>query len=643
MTCFTKIAAICLVWLGLLLPSAFAAPAPTISNSTQNLQLGADDVLAITVLRHPELSLERIAIPASGKINLPLAGEIMAAGKTPIQLARAIEKALNAELNRPEVTVSLREQRVRQIFVLGTGVARPGVYAVKPGWRVTEAIAAAGGVPGRLEEVIGVLARTGYNPQPVEVAALSANPSSPFNYRLISGDVLTFTQREPQRITISGDVQKPDVYELRRAPRLLDAIVAAGGLKQRTQNTRVFLLRKSQRIEVDVLAAENAKTGPQNVALQPNDLLLIEGVPPLKIAVDGFVRNPGNYSLENDATLIEAVAQAGGLTVSSDQIVASVRRGREVLPVDYARAISDPAADVALQTGDVVLLSEPQILRVQVTGGVNKPGPLRLPLAATTVLEAISRAGGLSVPAASARISVIRTHNGRQISLEIDALALFDGRDLKQNVRLQDGDLVSVTQERARTAFVNGEVARPGAYEIKTGDGVPEIIARAGGPTDASALTRVTVQRGEQTRVLDVYGALKEGGPKPDFLLQEGDFVVVSRNTNQVKVIQAVVKPGDYAIPERGILTLADAINLAGGPRDRAAVREVAVLRPSPEGTRRRIIPFDKIYQGDLTQNITLQPGDVVYVPPGRVSGNALDSIGRALGLVGAARYVGVF
>jgi polysaccharide export outer membrane protein len=607
----------------------------------EETRLAADDVVSVTVLRHPELSSESITIPASGKINLPTAGQIVMAGKTPSQAARAIAKALSSEIRSPEVTVSLREQRVQQMFVLGTGVARPGVYPIKPGWRISEVVAAAGGVPGRADETSALLARVGAKSIPISVVDVASNASSPQNVRVRAGDVLTVTALEPKRVTVSGDVLKPDIYELRRAPRLIDAVVAAGGLKQRPQDTSVTLLRNAQRIALDYQKAEESKLSAANTVLLPGDTLIIANLPLLKVTVDGFVRTPNTYDLDRDATVIEAVARAGGLTVPSEQVVATIKRGIQTLPIDLARAAYDPKADVSLRDGDVVLLSEPKVVRVQVTGQVTKPGPLRVPIENATVAEAIARAGGLGIRPEIARISVLRTGaDGRQLPLEIDAVALISRNDLSQNVRLQDNDLISISEVRPSLVYISGQVAKPGPYEIMEGDGVPELIARAGGYNERAALTRVTLQRGTASQTVDVYDALKVGGDKPNVPLREGDFVVVPESKALISVIQNVQRPGEYAIPERDTLTVSEALSLAGGPRDRAAVSKVTVLRKTPDGTRSREISYDLIAKGNLSENINLQPGDIVYVPASKRGRNILGPLGTVLGL---GRIVGIF
>lgn len=603
-------------------------------------QLGPDDVLSVTVLGYPELSADTVTVSPAGTINLPVAGQVSVKGKTATQLSREIARRLNVRAVNPEVTVSLKQAGPKRVFVLG-GVAKPGVYDIKPGWRVSEVIAAAGGVQGRLDETNTTLARPSQKPLPINLEQALGNSSSPQNYRLRPGDVLVVTVLDPQSVTVSGDVTKPDVYPLRRSKRLLDVLVAAGGLKQTPINTRGYLLRKGQKMPLDLKAATQYTDSTANIELKSGDLVMLEAIAPLNITVNGLVRNPGNYPLPEGSGVLQAIAQAGGQTATSEKTVVTVRRGGEVLPVNVTEAAFNPTADVPLRNGDLVQLSEPQIIRVQVTGQVRSPGEIRTS-PETTVLDALAQAGGLSITAEAARISVVRRIGSQQKALEINSVALLEGRDLRQNPRLQEGDVVSVTNVRSQLVFVSGQVTRPGAYDLKEGEGVPELIARAGGPTPAAKLKQIQVERSGQTQTIDVLGALRDGENSSSFALREGDFVVVPENTNRVMVMQEVNRPGYVLIPEDRELTIGEAMSLAGGPRERAKLNEVVIFRQGADGLTNRIIRLDKLEKNELGVNEKLKSGDILYVPQGRPSRSrsALDSIVNS---VGTLRFLGLF
>lgn len=85
-------------------------------------------------------------VGAGGEVSLPLVGELVAAGKSPGNLAAAIGEALKARINLavpPDISVEVVQ--FRPFYVLGD-VERPGEYAYRPGLTVLQAMAIAGGM-----------------------------------------------------------------------------------------------------------------------------------------------------------------------------------------------------------------------------------------------------------------------------------------------------------------------------------------------------------------------------------------------------------------------------------------------------------------------------------------------------------------
>jgi protein involved in polysaccharide export with SLBB domain len=312
----------------------------------------------------------------------------------------------------PQVTVSLKTARVQRVIVLGA-VAKSGPYDIKPGWRVSEALAAAGWTPGRADETVAKLARRGGQIVTVNLPAILSNPTSAHNKRLIAGDVLTLQALEPKRITVNGDVVKPDVYELHRARTLVDALNAAGGLKGRPSDTRGFILRKGKRIELNIDDATEFRTSSANVVLQTGDLINVE-LAPKRVTVNGDVAKPDQYELRRAPTLLDAINAAGGLKQEANEMRGFVLRGGKRIELDVEDAVQFrvAAANVKLQDGDLVSFEAIPRLRVTVSGPfARKPDNYELAPDAG-VVQAVAQAGGPSVPYEQVVVTVQR---GRQI------------------------------------------------------------------------------------------------------------------------------------------------------------------------------------------------------------------------------------
>jgi polysaccharide biosynthesis/export protein len=105
--------------------------------------IGATDVLAINVWKEPDIS-RSVPVRSDGKISLPLAGELQAAGLTPLTLEHDIASKLQNYISEPEVTVIVQQINSQKFNVLGE-VAHPGSFPLSSSSTVLDAIALAGG------------------------------------------------------------------------------------------------------------------------------------------------------------------------------------------------------------------------------------------------------------------------------------------------------------------------------------------------------------------------------------------------------------------------------------------------------------------------------------------------------------------
>ncbi|MGB6689366.1 MAG: polysaccharide biosynthesis/export family protein [Terracidiphilus sp.] len=122
--------------------SAATATAPAKAHDDRYV-IGESDVLGINVWKEQELT-RTIPVRSDGKISLPLAGEIQAAGRTPLQLEADITDRLRNYITTPEVTVMVEQINSQKFNVMGQ-IARPGSYSLTVASTVFDAIAAAGG------------------------------------------------------------------------------------------------------------------------------------------------------------------------------------------------------------------------------------------------------------------------------------------------------------------------------------------------------------------------------------------------------------------------------------------------------------------------------------------------------------------
>jgi polysaccharide biosynthesis/export protein len=146
-----------------------------------------------------------------------------------------------------------------------------------------------------------------------------------------------------------------------------------------------------------------------------------------KIFVMGEVRQPGAYPLAGSMALIEALARAGAST-TSDVIIVRPREAKgptlpgedqsaEVTRVNLKQLQSGQLSEnVDLRDGDTIFVPRPE--SVYVFGQVRNPGAYGIQKD-TTVLQALSLAGGVTENGAINRVKIVRAVNGKTVELKV--------------------------------------------------------------------------------------------------------------------------------------------------------------------------------------------------------------------------------
>ncbi|MEO1729305.1 MAG: polysaccharide biosynthesis/export family protein [Pseudomonadota bacterium] len=107
--------------------------------------LRPSDSISVNVFREPDFSVESVQVGVEGNVSLPLLGSIPAAGMTAQQFEMDVTRRLSAAgLKSPMVSVNITEYSSHLVTVEGS-VNQPGVFAFKPGSRLSSAIAMAQG------------------------------------------------------------------------------------------------------------------------------------------------------------------------------------------------------------------------------------------------------------------------------------------------------------------------------------------------------------------------------------------------------------------------------------------------------------------------------------------------------------------
>jgi polysaccharide biosynthesis/export protein len=128
---------------------------------TQDYRVGAGDVLEINVWKEPDVSSPSVIVRPDGKISLPLAGDVLVSGKTPLEIQAMLEQVFSPSIKSPTVTVIVKEIRSKRVYILGE-VAHPGSYDITQPLTILQLLTAAGGLqPFAKQKSIYVLRNEG--------------------------------------------------------------------------------------------------------------------------------------------------------------------------------------------------------------------------------------------------------------------------------------------------------------------------------------------------------------------------------------------------------------------------------------------------------------------------------------------------
>ncbi len=173
-----------------------------------------------------------------------------------------------------------------------------------------------------------------------------------------------------------------------------------------------------------------------------------------------------------------------------------------------------------------VVIAEINSRRISILGAVHSPGIVKL-RTATTLMDAISEAGGLSDDADLRESIVLQGGKILPVSLE----RLFKQADLRQNVYLQPNSSVYIASTKFNTAYVIGEVGHQGKVTWEGALSLTDAVALAGGVGAKAKVDHVLIISGglanPTLKLVDLGGILYRGELEKNVALARGDIVYV--------------------------------------------------------------------------------------------------------------------
>jgi polysaccharide biosynthesis/export protein len=269
-----------------------------------------------------------------------------------------------------------------------------------------------------------------------------------------------------------------------------------------------------------------------------------------------------------------------------------------------------------------------------VTGAVRGPGSLPFRGdSILTLMEAISRSGGLADDAAADRVRILRWLPGGSMerqSIEVNVKSMLDTLDFSKDQYLRPRDIIIVPtrgEEEGRDEFLAmGEVGRSGFHPHTPDMDVIKAVTRVGGLTERADWSSARIMRprpsGEYAIIpLDLSRLFSAADMSMNLPIQKGDIFFVPSINNQVRaqvyLLGEVNAPGSVGLSPGPNATVARLILDRGGVTQFANPGRVQIQRTAPDGSKKTmLVDVGRILkQGSFEEDVPLQDGDVVIVP----------------------------
>ncbi|MCC9071742.1 SLBB domain-containing protein [Flavobacterium sp. F-65] len=330
---------------------------------------------------------------------------------------------------------------------------------------------------------------------------------------------------------------------------------------------------------------------PMNYILGPGD--------ELQISVYGVQEFEDNIPVSVEGKI--TIQYVGQIAISGMTIEAATQKIRAAIAKVYSTVRSG-------QSQVSVSLAQIRTIKVTIVGG-KQPGNYSVSSLAT-VYNALHLAGGPGKNGSYRNIELLRNN---KVYRNIDIYKFLVKGDQSDNVNLKENDVIRIPAYSQRVT-VEGEVKRPGVFEMKKGETFFDLLSFASGFNEFAYTTSVNIlqKTGKEFKVHDVN--------ESEFKIyqpQSGDVVkvakILNRFENRIQIEGAVFRPDFYSFMEG--MRISELITRAEGLKEDAYTKRARIIRLKSDLTTEIVnVDLASALSGDLNSDVLLKREDIVTV-----------------------------
>ncbi len=538
-----------------------------------------------------------------------------------------------------EFNLTLNYSRPVTVSVYGE-VMKPGAITLPAINNVFNALAAVEG-PNKIGSVrkIQVVKKNGRRVE-VDLFDYINNPSSNKSFFLSDNDMIIVPSVDLV-VDVSGAINRPMLYELKKGEGLKTLIDFAGGFTKQayTKSLKVERFKNNERVFIDI-----DYTNQNHFPLQNGDAIYVKEISTSLtnyVTVEGEVVSPGQYERRRGMKILDLIKKAGLKDETRLDLIYLKRIGDDnkvsYSPINLENIISSPSSplNMVLKDKDQLTLWPKELFlekgSVRVTGAVRDSTVIEVNgNKDLKVGDAIMLAGGLRSDA-STRAMIYRQDPLRKNEIQYINLDLEKG-DSSYEVLLKSKDVLEIYSNNLFTEksviVVNGAVNNPSTFQYGSNMTLKQALILAGGTKKSAAKNRVEVSRvimkdNEPTQVviavLEIDNEFNVVNDADGFDLRPFDNINVRyvpdfEMQQTISLIGEVKYPGNYAIISENE-TILDVINRAGGVTNEAFPEGASLFR-SKDSLGFLIIKLDEVLKDRNNRfNFKLREGDKISIP----------------------------